>query len=219
MKKSRRKFIRDGLLGAGLVGSALGYSTRAKGDYLPKLNLTPNEIEGPFYPVSQQKDQDFDLTQVEGRSGSAKGQEIWIHCRVLDSSDLPVEDATVDLWQANAAGRYRHPHETNDAPLDPNFQGWSIVPSGSDGGLKFKTIMPGSYPASRGWSRPPHIHFKVTKKGYVELITQMYFPEHPLNEKDLLLQRKGPQEQKLMIAIKTKATPATYSYQIVLQKA
>ena len=125
----------------------------------------------------------------------------------------------MDLWQANAAGRYRHPHDPNTAPLDPNFQGWAIVPSGKQGKFKFKTIVPGSYPASRGWTRPPHIHFKVTKKGYVELITQMYFPGHELNEKDLLLQRKGKAEQKLMIAKQVATDPTTYRYQIVLQKA
>jgi len=213
-KDTRRVFLKTGL-----IGGVVGYSTLARGDYLPKLNPTPPEIEGPFYPVTPQKDKDFDLTRIEGKTGTAKGQVVCIEVSVSDTKGAPIEDATVDLWQANAAGRYRHPHDPNSAPLDPNFQGWAIVPSGKGGKLKFKTIVPGSYPASDNWSRPPHIHFKVTKRGYVELITQMYFPGHPLNEKDLLLKRKGIEEQKQMIATQTSAKPETYRYSIVLQKA
>jgi protocatechuate 3,4-dioxygenase beta subunit len=211
---SRRKFLQGGV-----IGSALAYGSVARGDYLPKLHATPSEIEGPFYPVVQQKDKDFDLTQIQGQAGHAKGRPLWIHGKVLDSEGTPVEDATVDLWQANAAGRYRHPHDSNPAPLDPNFQGWAIVPSGANGEFRFKTILPGSYPASQNWKRPPHVHFKVTKKGYVELITQMYFAGEPLNTKDLLLKRKSAEEQKLMVAVKTSEDPETYSYDIVLQKA
>ena len=138
--------------------------------------------------------------------------------RNLDCSEL-IPNAIIDLWQANAAGRYRHPHDTNPAPLDPNFQGWAVVPSGVKGAFRFKTIFPGTYPAAKGWTRPPHIHFKVSKKGYVELITQMYFPGEALNDKDLLLQRKGKQDQELMVVTKTKDDPATYQFRVVIQKA
>ena len=207
---SRRKFLKTGL-----IGSAIAYAGLAKGG----LQSTPPEIEGPFYPVLPQKDKDFDLTSIDGQLGAATGKPIWIVGKVIDVNGSAIEDATVDLWQANAAGRYRHPHDSNQAPLDPNFQGWAIVASGIDGGFRFKTIMPGSYPASRNWNRPPHIHFKVTKKGYVELVTQMYFEGNALNEEDLLIQRKSLDEQKLMIAEKIKDSPETYSYKIVLQKA
>ncbi|MDB9468633.1 protocatechuate 3,4-dioxygenase [Dolichospermum circinale CS-539] len=180
---------------------------------------TPGEIEGPFYPVFAQKDQDFDLTRIKGKQGVAKGKIIIIQGQVLDTDGQPLENATVDLWQANAAGRYRHPHDSNKAPLDPNFQGWAIVPSGKDGKFYFKTIYPGTYPASNTWQRPPHIHYKVSKKGYIELITQMYFPDHKLNDLDLLLNRKSKDERKLMIASKVRDKPETYQYNILLQKA
>jgi protocatechuate 3,4-dioxygenase beta subunit len=85
---------------------------------------------------------------------------------VRDIDGQSVEDVTVDLWQANAAGRYRHPHDPNTAPLDEDFQGWAIVPSGKDGEFRFKTVFPGVYPAGEGWVRPPHIHFKVSKRGF-----------------------------------------------------
>ena len=183
------------------------------------LRPTPPEVEGPFYPVVAQKDKDFDLTRIEGKTESAKGNVIIIEGRVVDTNGTPVTDATVDLWQANAAGRYAHPHDSSSAPLDPNFQGWAIVPSGKGGGFRFKTIYPGTYPASKNWTRPPHIHFKVSKRGYVEVTTQMYFPDEALNKKDLLLQRKSVADQKVMIATRLKdKTPETYKYTIVLEK-
>lgn len=208
----RRRFLFSGIAG-GLVAAG---KAMAGGQ---SLKRTPSEIEGPFYPVIAQKDQDFDLTQVEGKDGVAKGRPIEIVGVVVDEAGQPIEDATVDLWQANAAGRYRHPHERNQAPLDEYFQGWAIVQSGTQGGFRFRTIFPGTYPASKGWTRPPHIHFKVTRKGYVELITQMYFPGHPLNERDRLLQRKTAEEQKQMISEQISEDPEIYRYQIVLAKA
>ena len=163
---------------------------------------TPTEIEGPFYPLNAQKDKDFDLTKIAGHEREALGEHIYIAGSVYDLEGQPVEEAIVDIWQANAAGKYVHPHDPNPAPVDPHFQGWAIVPSGKAGEFRFKTVLPGAYPASARWMRPPHIHFKVTKKGYVDLITQMYFPEQPLNQIDKLLQRKSREEQELMIAKK-----------------
>lgn len=213
--KTRRFFLKLGL--AGTVSAVFGKSMHGKS--IPTLKPTPSEIEGPFYPILAQKDKDFDLTTVEGKEGRAKGKIIIIEGRVTDTNGDPLEDATVDLWQANSAGRYRHPHDPNNAPLDPGFQGWAIVPSGDNGTFRFQTIYPGTYPAVDGWIRPPHIHFKVSKLGYVELITQMYFPDHSLNETDFLLQSKSTEEQSLMIAALISKNPETYRYNIALQKA
>jgi len=107
---------------------------------------TPTESAGPFYPVVAQKDKDFDLTKVDGKEVDALGKHIVIHGSVVDTQGNPVEGATVDLWQANAAGKYAHPHDSNPAPIDENFQGWAIVPSGVNGDFRFKTVMPGIYP-------------------------------------------------------------------------
>ncbi len=195
---TRRDVLRAGLR-TGVAGAAAAAGTRAGAQSSP----TPAEVAGPFYPVVMQKDRDFDLTRVEGREGVALGTPVWITGRVMDPGGRPVADATVDLWQANAAGRYRHPHDTRndrDAPLDPNFQGWAVVPSGDGGGFRFKTVVPGAYPATEDWDRPPHLHWKVTKRGFVELTTQMYFPGHPLNATDRLLQRHPAADRPRMIA-------------------
>jgi protocatechuate 3,4-dioxygenase beta subunit len=205
----RRSFI-----GYGIAGITAMLSPFARATEL--FHPTPAETEGPFYPVRAQKDRDFDLTRVEGQTGSAQGTVIFVEGRVLDTSGNPVSDATVDLWQTNAVGRYRHPDESSRNPLDPNFQGWAIVPSGRDGGFRFKTVFPGAYSAGRGWARPPHIHFKITKPGFRQLTTQMYFPGHPLNEKDYLLRRKSEAERKLMIASLAGGDPPMYRWQVVL---
>ena len=206
---SRRIFLKNGM-----IAGVLGFITGPVYGFRP----TPKEAEGPFYPLYAQKDKDFDLTRIEDSQNIALGRAIFIQGKVLDTENNPLEDSTIDLWQANAAGRYRHPHDTNRAPLDPNFQGWAILQSGKQGTFRFKTVFPGAYPASAGWTRPPHIHFKISKTGYLDLITQMYFPGHPLNESDRLLQRKSEQEQQMMISSKISDSPETYEYNIVLQK-
>jgi protocatechuate 3,4-dioxygenase beta subunit len=206
----RRQFFKSGIAGGAMVGA----SAASAGE----LAKTPRQTEGPFYPTVEQKDKDFDLTKVEGREGIAKGEIIEISGSVYDTEGNPVEDASVDIWQANAAGRYSHPHENSSAPLDPNFQGWAIVPSGKAGEFRFKTIKPGAYPISKTSSRTPHMHLKVTKKGYHELTTQMYFPGEPLNKKDAILQKEKPEERELLIAKKLSDNPLTLGFRLVLEK-
>ena len=217
--KSRRQFLRSLL--ASVPAGLYTQSVLAKLDLLP----TPPEVEGPFYPVYAQKDKDFDLTRIEGKNGVAKGEAIYIDGQVVDTAGNPIEDAIVDLWQANAAGRYRHPRDPNrSAPLDPNFQGWAIVNSGKQGTFRFKTIFPGAYPAARNWIRPPHIHFKVSKDGFIPLTTQMYFEGHELNKSDLLQIQKSDKELELMMARKEEKDDEddgkedSYYYKIILQK-
>lgn len=212
---SRRKLIK-----LGITGGVVGAFTPKGGVAKALLPPTPAETEGPFYPVTPQDDKDFDLTRVQGRDGVAEGRHIIVMGSVLDDQGQPVPQASVEIWQANAKGRYRHPRDPNPAPLDPNFQGWAIVLTDDNGEFRFKTVMPGSYPASPTWVRPPHIHFRISKKGFAELTTQMYFPDEALNETDLLLNGKKPTERLLMIARKrgqseTEALDA-YEYAIVL---
>ncbi len=132
-------------------------------------------------------DQDADLTVIAGKTGRAQGQVVHLTGRVLNVDGQPVKGARIEIWQANAQGRYSHPSDRNPAPLDPNFEGFSVQFTDSEGRYRFKTIKPGAYPATSTWMRPPHVHFEVTGKSN-RLVTQMYFPGDPLNDKDLLLQ-------------------------------
>ena len=150
------------------------------------LKRTPGEILGPFYPVLRTMEKTADLTTLPGK-GRAVGQVIYVMGRVVNAQGEPLKGARVELWQANTHGRYTHPSDTNPAPLDPNFEGSAIQDTDAEGRYRFKTIKPGAYPATANWMRPPHLHFEVTGK-INRLITQMYFPGEPLNDKDLLLQ-------------------------------
>ena len=115
--------------------------------------ITPTSAQelGPYYPVHHLGDVDSDLTRVRGRSGVAKGTPINVIGRVLTEQGEPVRRARLDIWQANAAGRYAHPGDAaNPAPLDPNFQGFAILQTDRDGHFRFRTVKPGAYPIGGG---------------------------------------------------------------------
>jgi protocatechuate 3,4-dioxygenase beta subunit len=156
---------------------------RAAGE---RLEPTPQEIVGPFYPIVKPVDSDVDLTMVAGRSERATGQIIEVSGRVLDLAGRPVPKARLEIWQANAAGRYAHPSDDNPAPLDPNFQGYARLDTDAAGEYRFVTVKPGAYPGGRRGVRTPHIHFDLS--GRIDrLVAQMYFPEESLNAADALL--------------------------------
>ena len=156
-----------------------------------RLRRTPDQILGPFYPLIKPLDQDADLTVMTGKVGRAKGQVIHLTGRILNLNGEPVAGARVEIWQANAQGRYTHPSDTNTAPLDPNFQGYSVQVTDREGRYRFKTIKPGAYPAAGGsWMRAPHVHFQVTGR-INQFVTQMYFDGEALNETDRFLQSAG----------------------------
>lgn len=182
-RKNRREFLKlsAGLIGLGLVQQTLSDSEKCG-------YPTPDQIEGPFYPAFQSNDTDWDLTQTQGKPRTTLGHIILVDGIVQDETCQPVENCMVEIWQACASGRYNHRRDDSDNLFDPNFQYWGIAKSDSKGHYLFQTIVPGHYAVTESWTRPPHIHFKVYKQGYLELTTQLYFRDHPLNENDLILQ-------------------------------
>jgi protocatechuate 3,4-dioxygenase, beta subunit len=183
---SRRELLSAGAgAAAGLVAHRLGADAPSP----PCNEATATQTSGPYYPTRDREDENPDLTQVRGRSGRAAGEVIFVRGRVLDEACRPISGALVEIWQANTWGRYDHEKDAgNPRPLDPNFQSWAEILTDSEGRFRFKTIKPGSYPAGdNGWVRPPHIHFRVSRRGFHELVTQMYFAGEPLNDDDLIL--------------------------------
>ena len=148
---------------------------------------TPGQGSGPFYPRSKPLDRDNDLISVQGATGRPRGRVLHLAGRVLDATGKPLAGARVEIWQANAFGRYDHPGDRRDVPLDPNFQGYGEDRTDAGGAYGFRTILPAPYPASATWMRPPHIHFSVSGAGFQPLVTQMYFAGDPLNRADRLL--------------------------------
>ena len=147
------------------------------------LARTPDQILGPFYPLSLKPDTSGDLT----KKGKAGGQVLYVTGRILSTAGKPVAGARIEIWQANSKGRYRHPNDSSDQPLDPNFSGYAELTSGKDGGYRLKTILPASYETSPGNFRPAHLHFQVTSKRE-QLVTQMYFEGDAYNDTDPFLQ-------------------------------
>lgn len=150
---------------------------------------TRSELTGPL-DLSAKLCPGDDNLAVAGPGRVALGPLIHVSGRVLDEDGRGVANAVVELWQANAAGRYFNPLDQRDAPLDPNFIGNGRVRTGAEGRYGFFTIKPGAYPVpdSGRWWRPPHIHFSVLGPSSLSrLVTQMYFPGDPMNEWDRLL--------------------------------
>ena len=203
MQVSRRSL---GVGGAALVG--LAAVARAQ-----KLVPTSAQDLGPFYPVVRPKDEDADLTRVRGAKGVARGEPINVIGRVVDLRGRPVRGVRLELWQANAVGRYDHPGDVRpDAALDPNFQGYAALITDRDGRFKFRTIKPAAYKIP-GDVRTPHIHFDVHGRSE-RLVTQMYFPGEPLNERDLILRNADPRESVIAQAIpRLSGDPAAAAFQ------
>ena len=188
----RRNFLKKSLA----LGTLITADWLLSSSVYSSCNLTPRESSGPFYPLSYPLDQDNDLTYVKDKSQKAKGEIIYVTGIVQDESCEPISKATIEIWQACATGRYNHPRDRNPAELDPNFQYWGKAITNEQGEYGFKTIKPGSYPASWFWTRPPHIHFTVRSPKHPELTTQMYFSDEPLNNKDRLLKNHSKEEQE-----------------------
>ncbi len=183
---SRRNLLKVG----GLSALALGAGGALASGVAAVCDRTPPQPEGPFYPIADQPDKNNDLTMVAGHNDMADGTLLYLTGKVLDQNCAPVANAMVEIWQACKTGRYNHPGDAESPqPLDPHFQYWGIAMSDNAGSYNFKTVIPGHYLAGGEWIRPPHIHFKVHKRGFRELTTQMYFAGNQYNEADLLLKR------------------------------
>jgi protocatechuate 3,4-dioxygenase beta subunit len=146
--------------------------------YLPH---TLSEVTGPSFGKESVDAKACDLTKQN--SGAAMGERIIVSGRVLDENGRPVPQTLVEIWQANAAGRYLHKDDQHNAPLDPNFTGCGHALTDAEGRYRFVTIRPGEYPwrnHHNAW-RPAHIHFSLFGPAFAtRLVTQMYFPGDPL---------------------------------------
>lgn len=176
MNKNRRNLI----LGAGAWAAGAGVAAAQTAP------ATEFQVLGPFYPLERGGEHDLDLTRLRGHSQRATGQIVELTCRVLTTAGAPVPGARIEVWQANAVGRYAHPSDLNPAPLDPNFQGYARFRADREGRFRVVTVKPGAYAVpGTPLTRTPHVHFDIAGR-YDRLATQMYFPEEALNESDIL---------------------------------
>ena len=162
---------------------------RAPGRTLLPLPEELHDLRGPVFGEDALGPADNDLT-VHG-AGSPIGERITVGGRVLDEDGKPVRGALIEIWQANAGGRYRHDVDRHPASLDPNFTGAGRALTDADGAYRFVTVKPGAYPwrnHPNAW-RPAHVHFSLFGRSFTQrLVTQMYFPGDPLLPLDPILQ-------------------------------
>jgi protocatechuate 3,4-dioxygenase beta subunit len=190
----RRRILRAGL-GFGLAAALPGTIT------LPafaqwRLRPTPAQTEGPYYPDRFPADVDNDLVEVAGRGARGAGTVTHLIGRVTDTLAVPLAGLTVEIWQCDAQGAYRHSRDPRSGAADANFQGYGHTQTAADGGYRFRTIQPVPYPG-----RTPHIHLAVSQGGRRRLVTQVYVAGFAGNENDGVFRSvRSAEDRALLLA-------------------
>jgi protocatechuate 3,4-dioxygenase alpha subunit len=180
-----------------------------------KAGQTPSQTVGPFFRPSLIEAGAENLVQAETR-----GERITIEGRVIDGDGAPVTDAVLEIWQANAEGRYDHPDDDQEKLLDPAFHGYGRVATDATGTFRFHTIKPGAVPGVDGALQAPHINVSIFARGLLKrLITRIYFPDEPLNAADAVLNAASRARRATMIAAWTDAKHRALRFDVILQGA
>jgi protocatechuate 3,4-dioxygenase alpha subunit len=180
-----------------------------------KLIPTPSQTVGPFFHLGMARAEWADLT-----AGGPAGERIAIEGQVIDGDGAPVPDAIIELWQANAAGRYNHPDDPQtDKPLDPRFRGFGRVATDAAGRFRVMTIKPGPVPGRGNALQAPHINIALFARGLLKhLYTRIYFPDEPANAGDpLLTSIEDEVARRSLLARRASGDPALYRFDFVLQ--
>lgn len=162
------------------------------------LQATTSQTVGPYFRIG------FRWLHRENLAGEGvTGERVTIQGRVIDGDGVPVPDAVLEIWQANAHGKYDHPEDTQDKPLDPAFKGFGRVPVNGEGIFRFNTIMPGPVPGPEGKEQAPHLMVSAFMRGVLRrMVTRMYFPDEPRNAEDFILNLVEPARRSTLIAKK-----------------
>ena len=177
---------------------------------------TPSQTVGPFFAPSLIRPEFATMISAETR-----GDRIVIEGRIIDGDEVPVSDAMVELWQANADGRYDHPEDAQEKRIDPAFHGFGRTATDLRGGFRFMTIRPGPVPTNEGVPQAPHINVSIFARGLLKrLATRIYFPDEPSNASDPLLNAISLERRQTLIA-RAESSPAgpVMRFDIVLQGA
>jgi protocatechuate 3,4-dioxygenase, alpha subunit len=149
-----------------------------------QLVPTASQTVGPFFHLGCTRTHSVSCLATQ----QAKGERVWLTCRVLDGDSVPVSDAMLELWQANAEGKYIHPDDPQDKPADPHCSGFGRLASDEQGSSVFETVRPGAVPGPDGTMQAPHINVSVFARGIQKrLATRIYFFGDPANVNDAVL--------------------------------
>lgn len=177
------------------------------------LQATTWQTVGPFFHIGLQW-----LFKDDLAGPGVAGERIVLVGRVLDADGQGVPDAMLELWQANAAGKYAHPEDTQEKALDKGFHGFGRVPTAEDGSFRFTTVKPGRVPGPADKLQAPHIVVSVFMRGLLKrLITRIYFPEEAANAEDYALNLVGPSRRATLVARKSGEREGVLEWNVVLQ--
>ena len=175
------------------------------------LLLTSSQTVGPFGAIAFAQVQIKDVAPP-----GVEGERVVIQGRVLDGDGVAVDDAIVETWQANSHGKYAHPDDVQEKPLDDSFKGFGRVLSGKDGGFRIATIKPGRVPGPNGVLQAPHLEVVIFMRGLLKhLVTRVYFPDDPANGEDPVLNLVPAARRLTLIARAT--APGVFAWDVHLQ--
>lgn len=177
------------------------------------LRSTTSQTVGPYFKIGLQ----WLVCDNLAEEGVA-GERVIIQGHVLDGDRFPVPDALLEIWQANSYGKYAHPEDTQDKPLDPKFRGYGRIPTSSRGVFRFATIKPGAVPGPGGEEQAPHLIISIFMRGLLKrLVTRMYFPDDARNATDPILRLVEPRRRATLIAHHVPLEPGLMKWDVVLQ--
>jgi protocatechuate 3,4-dioxygenase, alpha subunit len=182
------------------------------------LQATTWQTVGPFFKIGLSW-----LYQDDIAGPGASGDRVTVQGRILDGDGKPVPDGILEIWQANSQGKYAHPDDTQDKPLEAGFRGYGRVPTDEEGRFRFTTVKPGRVPGPDGPAgektlQAPHLAVSVMTRGLLRrLITRMYFPDEPSNNEDFALKLVEPARRSTLVAKKTDNRSSDLEWTIILQ--
>lgn len=177
------------------------------------LYMTASQTVGPFLHIG------LDGLKIDNLVGEGvSGERVVIEGRVFDGDGNPVPDGVVEIWQANAHGKYAHPDDTRDLPLETGFRGFGRVPTDEQGSFRFSTIKPGPVPGLDGRPQAPHIVVSVFMRGLIKrLATRVYFPDEAGNAADPVLEQVPAERRATLIARPVAGRAGVLEWNVVVQ--
>ena len=177
------------------------------------LQATTSQTVGPYFKIGFRW-----LDQDQLAPQNASGERVTIHGRIFDGDDVPIPDAILEIWQANAHGKYAHPEDAQNKPLEPGFTGYGRVPVKRDGTFQFTTIKPGPVPGPEGREQAPHLLISLFMRGLLRrLVTRIYFPDDPRNPGDCILNLVEAERRPTLIAQNDSGKPGVLEWNIHMQ--
>lgn len=184
---------------------------RADTDFVP----TPSQTVGPYFAIGLTTEKHC-VGCIAG--AQVKGDRLWIRFRVIDGDGVPVNDAMIEIWQANAEGKYNHPDDRQDKAIEASFLGFGRLGTGEDGSCEFETIRPGRIPGVDGVLQAPHLSVAVFARGMLkQLYTRVYFFGDPANSEDPILALVPPARRETLLARQDSSRPSHWNLDIHLQ--